>query len=151
MMHLPPPLAPSGFDQVVVLLRGSRNILLSWDPPAALNGVLLNYTILQGGVGVASVSPSELEYNVSGLLPFSEYSFSVLACNSAGCTESPSVTTTTLEDGECSFIILVFTTKLSLVSFVCNVMLNLFVTFSLPLPLSSRGCGCSICYSWHRW
>ena len=93
------PTAPSGFDQAVILARGPRHLFLSWDPPAAANGILTNYTVLQDGVTLATLSPSVLEYNVSSLLPFTQYSFSVAVCNSAGCVESSSVTTMTLEDG----------------------------------------------------
>ena len=100
---LPPlhstPTAPSGFDQAVVLAQGPRYILLSWDPPAAANGILTNYTVLQDGATLATLSPFVLEYNVSSLLPFTQYSFSVAVCNSAGCVEGSSVAAMTLEDG----------------------------------------------------
>ncbi len=90
--------APSGFDQVQVVERGSRYILISWDRPAASNGILVNYTVLQGGVAIATVAPSVLEYEVMGLLPFSEFTFSVVVCTVVGCVEGPNVTATTLED-----------------------------------------------------
>ena len=41
-----------------------------------------------------------VEYNVTGLLPYTDYQFSIQACTSAGCVEGPSVDVTTLEDGE---------------------------------------------------
>ena len=91
--------APTGFDEVVVEARGPRSILLSWDEPAQPNGVLVTYTVLEGGDEVASVEPPSVEYNVTGLVPYAEYQFSVLACTSAGCEESTPVTTRTLEDG----------------------------------------------------
>ena len=84
---------------MVVQQRGSRSILLSWDGPASPNGILTKYTILQGGQEIADVLPSSLEYNVVGLLPFTDYQFSVLACTAVGCVESPRVDTMTLEDG----------------------------------------------------
>ncbi len=91
--------APSGFDQVQVVERGSRYILLSWDPPAASNGILVNYTVLQGSVAIATVESSILEYRVTDLLPFSDYTFSVRVCTAVGCVESPNITAMTLEDG----------------------------------------------------
>ena len=84
---------------MVVEDRGPRSILLSWDEPGYPNGILTTYTVLVDGEEVADVLPPTVEYNVTGLLPFTEYGFSVLACTAAGCTESPSVDTVTLEDG----------------------------------------------------
>ena len=81
----------------------SRYILISWDPPAASNGILVNYIVQQGGVAIAAVDPSVLEYTVTDLLPFTEYTFSVVVCTAAGCAESPNITITTLEDGMSSF------------------------------------------------
>lgn len=91
--------APSGFDRIVVLAQGPRHVTLSWDPPARSNGVLVNYTVLQEDIVLAAVLPSVLDYNVTGLLPFSSYTFSVMACTSVDCVESPSLNITTQEDG----------------------------------------------------
>ena len=84
----------------MLLEQGSRHTLLSWDPPAMSNGILVNYTVLQGGVVIAATPPSVLQYNVTGLLPFSSYNFSVLACTEVDCVESPPLVSTTMEDGE---------------------------------------------------
>lgn len=98
--------APSGFDRIVVLERGSRYITVSWDPPAAPNGVLINYTILLDGDVITATPPDVLQYRVSPLLPFSMYTFSVMACTSAGCVESQETQSTTLEDGKSTINIL---------------------------------------------
>ena len=97
---LPLSTAPSGFDQIVVLERGSRYIIISWDPPAAANGILVNYTVFQAGDVIAATPPNVLQYTVSPLLPFTTYSFSVMACTSVGCVESQEIQATTEEDGE---------------------------------------------------
>lgn len=101
-------LAPSGFDRIVVLETGPRHILLSWDPPASPNGILVNYTVILGGVTVALTTPTTLEYNVTGLLPFTTYNFSVMVCTSVGCVNSQLLVATTMEDGKksivCSYI-----------------------------------------------
>ena len=78
---------------------GPRFIHLSWDEPAAPNGILTKYTVLEGDREIADIEPSSVEYNVTELLPFTNYQFSVLACTSAGCVESPPVHIRTLEDG----------------------------------------------------
>ena len=92
--------APAGFDQIVVLERGSRYITISWDPPAAANGILVNYTVLLGDEVISSTPPNVLQFMVLPLLPFSTYTFSVMACTSVGCVESQEIESTTLEDGE---------------------------------------------------
>ena len=84
----------------MVLERGSRYITVSWDPPAAPNGIIVNYTILLDGDVIMATPPDVLQYRVSPLLPFSMYTFSVMACTSAGCVESQEIQSTTLEDGE---------------------------------------------------
>ena len=64
------------------------------------NGILVNYTVLQRGVVIAVTLPSALDYNVTGLLPFSSYNFSIMTCTAEGCVESPSLMASTLEDGK---------------------------------------------------
>ena len=54
---------------------------------------------------IAATPPSSLEYNVTSLLPFTSYNFSVMACTSVGCVESPSLIEMTLEDSEWSFYV----------------------------------------------
>ncbi len=49
---------------------------------------------------VAATPPEVLLYNVTGLLPFTPYNFSVLACTVVDCVESLPLVTATLEDGE---------------------------------------------------
>ena len=83
-----------------MLERGSHYITVSWDPPAAPNGIIVNYTVLLDGDIIMATPPDVLQYRVSPLLPFSMYTFSVMACTSAGCVESQEIQSTTLEDGE---------------------------------------------------
>ena len=91
--------APTGFDRVVATETNSRYIVVSWDEPAAINGILVNYTVLQGGVVIVVTPPSVTTYNVTSLRPFTSYNFSVQACTSVGCVESPSLVAMTTEDG----------------------------------------------------
>lgn len=95
---------PSGFDRIVVLERSSRYITVSWDPPAAPNGILVNYTVLLDGDVIAATPPDVLQYMVTPLLPFSLYTFSVMACTSAGCVESQEIQSMTLEDGKMALV-----------------------------------------------
>lgn len=64
------------------------------------NGILVNYTVVQGGRVIAATPPTAQDYNVTNLLPFTAYNFSVLACTSVDCVESPSLMAMTQEDSE---------------------------------------------------
>lgn len=105
------PTEPSGFDDASVEEIGPRSILLSWDKPAFPNGILINYTVLQDEEQIADVSPPSIVYNVTGLQPFTNYQFSVLACTAAGCVENSPVDIMTLEDGKSQYMILITTLK----------------------------------------
>ena len=100
LFALPPLLAPSGFDRTVVLETGPRHIVLSWDPPASSNGILINYTVTQDGVVLAATTPTSQSYNVTGLLPFTSYNFTVMVCTAVGCADSQVLAASTLEDGK---------------------------------------------------
>ncbi len=100
MLHVCTHTAPAGFDRIVPLEISSRYVLLSWDEPAAANGILVNYTVLLGGVVLTTTPPSVLVYNVTSLSPFTGYSFTVQACTSVGCVESPVLSLVTDQDSE---------------------------------------------------
>lgn len=100
-MFLPVATAPTGFDEVIVESTQAHSVFLSWEAPAQPNGVLVVYTVLQNEREIANVTPPTVEYNVTELLPYTNYQFSILACTSAGCVEGPSVDVMTNEDSEC--------------------------------------------------
>ncbi|XP_030271338.1 usherin [Sparus aurata] len=73
-------------------------VLVSWTPPLEPNGVLQSYRIQRNNVSFSfSFDPTVLRYTDEDLLPFSTYSYSVIACTSEGCTISPPTNITTLE------------------------------------------------------
>uniref|UniRef100_A0A3B4TAI5 Usherin n=1 Tax=Seriola dumerili TaxID=41447 RepID=A0A3B4TAI5_SERDU len=73
-------------------------VLVSWTPPLEPNGVLQSYRIQRNGVSFSfSFDPTVLSYIDEDLLPFSTYSYSVIACTSEGCITSPHTNITTLE------------------------------------------------------
>lgn len=92
-------IAPSGFDQITVLSRTAYSSFITWDPPLQPNGIILNYTIVADDNVVETVEVGILMYNVTGLQPYSTYNISVIACNSAGCIDSPPAIVTTNEAG----------------------------------------------------
>ncbi|KAM3624776.1 uncharacterized protein V6R79_001428 [Siganus canaliculatus] len=74
------------------------DVLVSWTPPLEPNGELLSYRIQRNNVSFSfSFDPTVLSYTDEDLLPFSTYSYSVIACTSEGCTTSPHTNITTLE------------------------------------------------------
>ena len=97
-------LAPAEFDLPAILSKTPYSLYVSWDPPASPNGRILNYTVLLNGSTVVetllTASEGFLMYNVTELSPYTEYSVSVEACNSAGCITSPSFADTTSEAGK---------------------------------------------------
>lgn len=91
--------APTDFDQASTLSLTAYSLYISWDPPSTPNGLIVNYTVIIGGVSIATVGADILEYNVTGLYPFTSYNISIMACNSAGCINSPLIVSTTGEAG----------------------------------------------------
>ncbi|XP_070688414.1 usherin [Pempheris klunzingeri] len=73
-------------------------VLVSWTPPLEPNGVLQSYRIQRNDVSFSfSFDPTVLNYTDEDLLPFSTYSYSIIACTSEGCIISPHTNITTLE------------------------------------------------------
>lgn len=102
-------IAPAEFDHPTVLSKTPYSLYISWDPPTSPNGLILNYTIeLSGSVIVDTLlvnSGTQLVYNITQLSPYTEYSFSVTACNSAGCIVSPFFQDITGEAGKTNTIL----------------------------------------------
>nr|XP_014268858.2 usherin [Maylandia zebra] len=73
-------------------------VVVSWTPPLEPNGVLQSYRIKRNNISFSfSFDPTVLSYTDDDLLPFSAYSYSVIACTSEGCITSPHTNITTLE------------------------------------------------------
>ncbi|XP_019935888.2 usherin isoform X2 [Paralichthys olivaceus] len=73
-------------------------LLVSWTPPLELNGVLQSYRIQRNNVSFSfSFDPTVLSHTDEDLLPFTAYSYSVVACTSEGCITSPHTDIRTLE------------------------------------------------------
>ncbi|TWW67416.1 Usherin Usher syndrome type IIa protein [Takifugu flavidus] len=73
-------------------------VWVSWTPPVEPNGVLQSYRIQRNNVSFSfSFDPTVLNYTDEELLPFSKYSFAIIACTSEGCITSGHTNITTLE------------------------------------------------------
>ncbi|KAM9860567.1 LOW QUALITY PROTEIN: usherin [Aulostomus maculatus] len=91
---------PSGLAPPTVShLQGQPSeVLVSWTPPLEPNGVLQSYRIQRNNISFSfSFDPTVLNFTDEGLLPFSKYSYAVIACTSEGCITSPHTNITTLE------------------------------------------------------
>ncbi|KAJ7988957.1 hypothetical protein DPEC_G00314570 [Dallia pectoralis] len=76
------------------------SLVLSWDPPSKANGVIRQYHINMTGAGrihTHTTLDGPLRYTVTGLQPYSDYSFVLVACTSMGCGASQTSTAHTLE------------------------------------------------------
>ena len=87
--------APTTVGPPTATVVSSTEIALSWSEPAELNGALTGYQIYRNGA--LAVSTLSTFYRDSGLEPFTEYSYILEACTGGGCTNSTTVSNTTLE------------------------------------------------------
>ena len=74
---------PEQIQPIIVTVRTGTSLSLSWSPPLTPNGLIREYILyLNGGVVHRSALPS---VTLQGLQPFTDYSFQLAACTSAGC------------------------------------------------------------------
>ena len=97
---------PEGVPAPFVAESISDTVLISWDSPAAPNGIILNYYIERATVGganftrIGTVAGGATRVFVdTTTLPFTEYEYRIVAENSAGSAAGPSTTFTTPEAG----------------------------------------------------
>ncbi len=83
------------FDVTVSSIQ-PRSLILTWQEPASPNGVITEYIVL---LNTDSEVFRGLDFTVSltNLVPFTNYSFFLMACNGAGCVSSDQVNAQTLE------------------------------------------------------
>ena len=81
------PATPSG---VTAAVQGLTSIIISWN---SVDGAT-SYEVYNGDVQVATIDDPATSYTVSGLLPATEYTYSVKACNTSGCSVAASAATT---------------------------------------------------------
>lgn len=93
-------LVPNSIDKPEATEVLSRSLTLSWDPPSISNGILIHYIIVLNSSELNRTFPNTTILEVTNLLPFTTYQFTVMACTSIGCIESPPEFATTLEAGK---------------------------------------------------
>ncbi|NXU70580.1 USH2A protein, partial [Oreotrochilus melanogaster] len=76
----------------------STSLHLSWIAPKKPNGIIREYQISQVGKGlIYTDAASRMQYTLSGLQPYTNYSFVLTACTSAGCASSQPLSGQTLQ------------------------------------------------------
>ncbi|KAM4814939.1 usherin-like, partial [Thomomys bottae] len=72
-----------------VTASSAEALHLSWEVPAQPNGVIKEYQLRQAGRGLIYTDATDRrQHTVTGLQPYTNYSFTLTACTSAGCASS---------------------------------------------------------------
>ncbi|XP_003419924.2 usherin [Loxodonta africana] len=81
-----------------ITAQSAEALHLSWSIPEKPNGVIKEYQLRQAGKGLIHTDATDRrQHTVTGLQPYSNYSFTITACTSAGCTSSESFLGQTLQ------------------------------------------------------
>ncbi|XP_053463887.1 usherin [Nycticebus coucang] len=84
--------------QIAHVSMNPSKLLISWIPPEQSNGIIQSYRLQRNGMPYPfSFDAGTFNYTDEQLLPFTTYSYAVLACTSAGCSTSKPTIITTLE------------------------------------------------------
>lgn len=75
----------------------ARSLTVSWSPPTLPNGIILYYLLSFAASNTNIVNTTGLSFAVENLAPYTNYSFVLTSCNSAGCGTSNASTVQTLE------------------------------------------------------
>ncbi|XP_039386307.1 usherin [Mauremys reevesii] len=80
---------PESVQPPAVTALSSTALHLSWIAPRKPNGIIREYQISQSGKGlIYTDTTGRMKHTVSGLQPYTNYSFTLTACTSAGCSSS---------------------------------------------------------------
>uniref|UniRef100_A0A8B9U5J2 Usherin n=1 Tax=Anas zonorhyncha TaxID=75864 RepID=A0A8B9U5J2_9AVES len=89
---------PESVQPPDVSALNSTALYLSWTAPKKPNGIIREYQISQVGKGlIYTDTGSKMQHTVSGLQPYTNYSFKLTACTSAGCASSQPLSGQTLQ------------------------------------------------------
>ena len=79
-----PQSTPEGIPSPTLTPQSSSSILVTWTEPGDPNGVITNYSVLQD-TATEHYAGVSMRFAVSGLQPFTDYSFQIKACTVQGC------------------------------------------------------------------
>lgn len=92
--------APEGIPNILITDVTATTISVFVGMPMSPNGILTSYTLYQNGTvdtSVAANMQDTVMFTSADLRPFTVYTFYVEVCTSGGCSQSNTVTVTTLE------------------------------------------------------
>ncbi|XP_016124971.1 usherin [Sinocyclocheilus grahami] len=95
------PSRPAGLQSPQVLVLGPESVQVTWSAPLIPSGEVERYEIRMPDPRISHTNTSMLNRTVTNLLPYTNYSITVLACSGGGghvggCTESSATLVTTL-------------------------------------------------------
>ncbi|XP_060145902.1 usherin [Globicephala melas] len=80
---------PQSIPPPRIVAPSAETLHVSWDVPPKPNGVIKEYQLWQVGKGLIYTDTADRrQHTVTGLQPYTNYSFTLRACTSAGCTSS---------------------------------------------------------------
>ncbi|XP_052767673.1 usherin-like isoform X2 [Mya arenaria] len=88
--------APLKVLSPTLFAENSTSIRASWQRPQILTGEISAYQLYKDGLVV--YEGMDLQYTVTGLVPFRDYTFKLTACTTGGCTDSGEVTGSPQDD-----------------------------------------------------
>ncbi|XP_009864107.1 PREDICTED: usherin-like [Apaloderma vittatum] len=92
--------APKGLavPRLSLVSVNPRKVLISWASPAQPNGILQSYRLLKNDVLYPfSFDAATFNYTDEDLLPYSVYTYAIVACTMGGCSTSETAAIQTLE------------------------------------------------------
>ncbi|GCB73033.1 hypothetical protein scyTo_0006590, partial [Scyliorhinus torazame] len=87
------PSRPAGIQAPHIQILSPNSVKVTWRAPLMINGEILHYEIQMPNPHITILNTSVLQYTVMDLVPFTNYSVTIVACTSGGgfiggCTES---------------------------------------------------------------
>lgn len=101
VMFLTPPGIPEGLLNLIVSKVGDRSAEFSWTGPSKPNGPIDSYMLISTSPGSKNETVhwrgNELFCKLTDLIPYTNYTFMIVACTSGGCLRSDPEAIVTLE------------------------------------------------------
>lgn len=89
--------APSGVRPPGLEAVSAVAIRISWGVPDKPNGIIIRYQLYEVGNSSPLYTGLDMSFTISNKEPYTKYSFYIIACTSAGCTQSAAAEVRTKE------------------------------------------------------
>ncbi len=80
----------------VLTVVNSTSLLITWQEPLQPNGIIISYTLFRDGTSIF-IGVTDFSFLDTGLDPFTEYEYFIVACTAEGCGASTSTSENTDE------------------------------------------------------